>query len=75
MLPWPLLQVMGEEGAPTSTGIGEEDALEDGPWVEGPKPPPPPLFEDDGETASHVLACFTLANLACRSVSMTTGKR
>lgn len=39
---------MGEEGAPIPTGIGDKDALEDGPWTEGPGEPREPIFEDGG---------------------------
>ena len=43
-----LAAVMGEEGAPIPTGIGDKDALEDGPWTEGPGEPREPIFEDGG---------------------------
>lgn len=43
-----LAAVMGQEGAPIPTGIGDKDALEDGPWTEGPGEPREPIFEDGG---------------------------
>jgi hypothetical protein len=43
-----LAAVMGEEGAPIPTGVGDKDALEDGPWTEGPGEPREPIFEDGG---------------------------
>ena len=43
-----LAAVMGEEGAPIPTGIGDTDALEDRPWTEGPGEPREPIFEDGG---------------------------
>ncbi len=59
---WPWLQppgpslaaVMGEEGAPIPTGIGDTDALEDGPWTEGPGEPREPIFEDGGALLLNV---------------------
>ena len=53
-----------------STGIEDQDALEDGPWVDGPEPPPPPLFEDDGEIAPHS-SCRWFWQYVPRGVSPT----